>query len=356
MPVEGIRCPGCGEPGVQEYKTNTFICPSCDHIFKYIDPTRTSVEVDVAPQFCEEGCGNPIKYKCALCGKMVCEGHGEKAKVLLVRRVFADGYGGGRDLVKTTVPELQQAWCLTCSQAMATVDTVRYTALALQDSVFGVRQDAVRALQRIGDPSAVPYLIQALEHSNLGARELGVFGDLSAVPALIKAVSRYDGNAEASEALGKIGDPSAVPALIDTLGARRWEARLRAAEALGKFGDPSAVPALVQVFGSAEEGHYHGSGTVRGAAVTALMKIGTPAVPALVEVLKNSDHYVRDCAAEALGEIGDTSAVPYLIDAMKQYQMNYYVEGALRKIGDPKGMAALSKAEKMWAKRKQFKG
>lgn len=354
MALEQIKCSNCGSNDVMEMKANTYACRACETIFKYQDPNRS--EVAVTPQFCEEGCGNPIKYKCALCGKMVCEGHGEKAKVLLARRALQH-VGGQTEFSSTTVPELQQAWCLSCSGNMSNEDAAAYIVLALQDKV---RDYAALALKEIGDPSAlphlaqalndtspnsrtfqhyailaivhiggpsaVPYLIQALEHSNAGARELGELGDPSAVPALIQAVNRY-GNPDASKALGKFGDLSAVPALINCLKHSDWGSRRAAAEALGKFGDPSTVPALIQVLGSAEEGSYYGPGSVREAATEALVAIGTPAVPALVEALKEDNNYPR-----------------------------VLVVVALEKIGDPQGMAAVAKAQKRWAKRKEYKG
>jgi HEAT repeat protein len=48
-----------------------------------------------------------------------------------------------------------------------------------------------------------------------------------------------------------------------------------------------------------------------------LITIGKPAVPALINALKNGTDGVRSSAANALGTIGDISAVPALIDALK---------------------------------------
>ena len=137
---------------VVELKPNTYACHACESIFKYVDPTRT----EVAPQFCQEGYGNPIKYKCTLCGKMVCEGNGEKAKVLLSRWAFTD-QPQQQYLSKTQVTELQQAWCLECFNNMSDSDKTKNVALILKDADINVRLNAVRALGQIGGPSAVPY-------------------------------------------------------------------------------------------------------------------------------------------------------------------------------------------------------
>jgi HEAT repeat protein len=48
------------------------------------------------------------------------------------------------------------------------------------------------------------------------------------------------------DALGKIGDPQALPALLEALKDENGYVRRAAAEALGEIGDPQAVPALLE--------------------------------------------------------------------------------------------------------------
>jgi HEAT repeat protein len=50
--------------------------------------------------------------------------------------------------------------------------------------------------------------------------------------------------------------------------------------------------------------------------VEALVKIGAPAVPHLIQALGDRDRGVRAAACRALGEIGDGQAVPPLIQAL----------------------------------------
>lgn len=52
---------------------------------------------------------------------------------------------------------------------------------------------------------------------------------------------------KAMDALVKLGDPEAVPRLIEALKSDRWDMRWTAAEALGKLGDPRAIGALQSV-------------------------------------------------------------------------------------------------------------
>jgi bilin biosynthesis protein len=46
------------------------------------------------------------------------------------------------------------------------------------------------------------------------------------------------------------------------------------------------------------------------------VRIGAPAVPALIQALGDSDRDVRRAAAEALGKLGDPQAVSPLIQAL----------------------------------------
>ena len=104
----------------------------------------------------------------------------------------------------------------------------------------------------------------------------------------------------AERALEQIGDPQAVPLLIQALGDSDWLVRNAAAEALGRIGDPQAIPALMQALGDSEWG-------VREAAVEALGQIGTPqAIPALMQALGDSEKWMRAVAAKALGKLVDS--------------------------------------------------
>jgi len=49
----------------------------------------------------------------------------------------------------------------------------------------------------------------------------------------------------------------------------------------------------------------------------ALVRIGSPSVPVLIQRLKDEDSDVRKAACSALGKLGDPSAIPALIEALK---------------------------------------
>ena len=85
---------------------------------------------------------------------------------------------------------------------------------------------------------------------------------------------------------------------------------------------------------------------VRRAAAEALGAVGDPqAIPALIKALGNDGGAVRSAAAEALGAIGDPQAIPALIQALgdSDRDVRRAAAEALGKLGDPKAVPALKK-------------
>jgi len=257
----------------------------------------------------------------------------------------------------------------------------------IRDWDGGVRRAAAEALGKLGDPQAVPHLIQAL--GDWSVREAAAEALLKigtpAVPAL--SVRAHAGEDAAHNALQALGHPAldlpqavaqvaaqgawgvliralpndkvheavaglgtlAVPALIQALGDRDEDVRCAAAEALAKIGTP-AVPALIQALGDSDN-------SVRRAACEALGAIGDPqAVPHLIQALGDSDRNVRRAACEALGTIGDPQAVPHLIQALgdNYNDVRGAAAGALGAIGDPQAVPHLIQAlgDRAWWVRK----
>ena len=124
-----------------------------------------------------------------------------------------------------------------------------------------------------------------------------------------------------ADALIKIGKP-AVPYLIKALNKRYDDGmRARAAHALGEIGDPSAIKALTEALkDKLFDVHYE--------AGLALAKIGKLAVPYLIKALKGRSEIQRQYAADALGEIGDPSAIKALTKALED--KSYSVQGSAR--------------------------
>jgi HEAT repeat protein len=108
----------------------------------------------------------------------------------------------------------------------------------------------------------------------------------------------------------KIGDPAAVPALMQALD--KNISTFTIVEALGKLQNPIAVPRLVKVL------KYANSGFIRSEAANSLGLIrSSAAVPYLVDALsdiegrfdRSSAKKVCDIAAEALISIGTKEAL-----------------------------------------------
>jgi hypothetical protein len=195
------------------------------------------------------------------------------------------------------------------------------------------RQEAAITLEENIGPSgeaAVPVLIEALKErdvvlSSRAASALGKIGPAAraVAPALIATLQDKDRDfitrANAARALGQIRADvkTVVPVLLEALADKDRDVRTRAAEGLGHIGPAAreAIPALRQALQKAR-GDLFLAPTI----VSALGRMGEPAVPALIDALQSNQEFVRETAAKALGEIGPQArgAVPSLIEMLKK--------------------------------------
>ncbi len=210
---------------------------------------------------------------------------------------------------------------------------------ALKDPYKEVRSVALRSLAHIADERSLPLLVKELPQ--MVNPEAGVFistlknamirmGE-SLLPTLLPQLETYDARTLCLvvDSLGEIGSKEAIASLIPLLAHPDPEVRARTAKALGKINDPSTIPDLL---GMKEEpvwyvrlqvcrslgllGDFRGidfltkrlideNWQVRAAAAEALLKIGPPALSAIVEMLKeNKDRYAREQIAEELQRSG----------------------------------------------------
>ena len=175
----------------------------------------------------------------------------------------------------------------------------------LEDGSNTVRRAAVQALGRIGNPEAVEPLIHALADRNPGVQitaveALGELGDARAAGPLCKAVEqgyfKEDAYLSALKSLGQIGDPQAAPVLIRALSVKAAVVQRTAAAALVSIPTLEAVDALVPLL------NYENN--TASAAGEALLKIGAPAVPALVRALDVHSWPLRRRVAVLLHRLG----------------------------------------------------
>ncbi len=191
---------------------------------------------------------------------------------------------------------------------------------ALEDSDWAIRWAVVEALAWIGNPAAVPPLIEQLDDPNWTVRV-----------AVIRA-------------LMEIGDLRAVTGIAKMLADPKDLVREAAAEALGELGDPAAAAALVNAVSDPEE-------FVRLAALRAIGKLGYEnAVPTLINALDDSSSHIRWMAATALENIASEAAVPALIASLEDYDGPYWEDSkvcdvaarALERIGTPQALDAVA--------------
>jgi HEAT repeat protein len=212
-----------------------------------------------------------------------------------------------------------------------------------------VREKSAEALGLIGDPTATPYLIIALENDpdedvrSKAAYALGEIGDPKGVNSLINALSdrSWAVRKQSANSLGNIGGKEATDPLIDALEDRDWHVRKYAAVALGKLKDERAIPTLLESLNDEDS-------DVRWKAESGLVKIGEKAVEPLIELISTKDWQLRARAVEVLGKIGDDRAIKPLIKIItpgKYWDQHRQVRGktaeALGKIGDHEALNAL---------------
>lgn len=165
-------------------------------------------------------------------------------------------------------------------------------------------------LWKNGDSSARHRVLRRL--ARLGPQASG------AVPAMITGLKDPDSTIrwESAEDLHRIGPAAnaAVPALTTALRDSESAVRDAAARALmtTKPAPKEVIPALVASLHAAPDRRCP-------MAVHVLGTLGEPAVPVLIDLLKDSDPTLRSMAREALGQIGPAakSSLPALVEALR---------------------------------------
>ncbi len=155
--------------------------------------------------------------------------------------------------------------------------------------VTGDHYYAAHVLREIGDPRAVPALIEMLHGDSLNyqaAIVLGHLGDKRAVPHLHKMASDFPKQRLwAGYGLAGLGEPEGFDMLEEVVNSdsQRWTHRRHAVRALGEFGHRKAVPTLVRAL---KDEHVN----IRVSAARALGAIGDPAaLDALIEALNDTE-------------------------------------------------------------------
>jgi HEAT repeat protein len=193
---------------------------------------------------------------------------------------------------------------------------------ALRDDNFNVRQQALRALIKIG-PAAAEALAQALSSDDAGIRltaeealvALGPDAE-AAVPivaALAKPRATSASRKTALRILSAIGSEAALPTLVAALSDKSQTIQLLALAALKRLG-PAASPAIDDLLAN-----LSGSASTRRYVIQALADIGDAALPALVRVARNPTLKldVRRTAIQRLAEQKSPAATRALAEGIR---------------------------------------
>lgn len=178
-----------------------------------------------------------------------------------------------------------------------------------------VREEAVQALSGLTDARTILPLIRSLDDDSLFVRRA------------------------AAEALGKTNSQKAINPLIKALTEDERCVREAAAEALGHLGE-IAIPDLIHSLKNEDW-------RVRIGSLIAL-RVSTGHISNIDQILillSDESPYVRREAVKTLGRIGDSSILPYLIQATKDKDSGVRLRAvrAMVKLGEPKDIIPVLK-------------
>ncbi len=208
----------------------------------------------------------------------------------------------------------------------------------LSDSDEGVRAAACDALGKVGNPAAIPYLLPMLHNTpnvhRVAIGAIALIADRSGEQALIQALQNpnedNEARAQAATGLGKIATPEAIAALVKALTDYDLKVELAAVSGLARAGLP-AVPALLEALKQPDA-------RLRLRAAQALAGIQTQqADTGLIALLHDKDPQVRVEAARALGFEGNAPAVQPLVQLLgdRNGDVAEAASNALAAIGAP---------------------
>jgi len=181
---------------------------------------------------------------------------------------------------------------------------------------------AVDTLVKIGKP-AIPFLIEAMKKEDGGAcgtaaSVLSKMGE-PGFKALLEFTAKNKRWVfpETVTSIGEFNDKRAIPVLKDILKdtSLSFDSRAESGVVLSRLGDTTAVTVLLKMLEDKESPYYE---VARHNVIIALGKIRDKrATEKLIEMLQHDkDSFVRGVAADALGLIGNKSAVGSLENAL----------------------------------------
>lgn len=192
----------------------------------------------------------------------------------------------------------------------------------LKSHKASTRANAALKLGRLGNVAAIRWLEESLGDS-------------------ISIVRCYS-----ASALGELNDPRALTLLVSSLNDPDDQVYGHVASALHRIGNDQAISVLVNEVLQQENRR-------RSIATNNLIKIGQPAVPALIDGFNNSSGKTRAYFLKALGKIDDKGGLELFRNALNDdvYDVFWVATAIQRTIRDPKAipiMVALLDHEDPW--------
>jgi twitching motility protein PilT len=186
-----------------------------------------------------------------------------------------------------------------------------------------IRIAVLEAAESIGSEDVVPLVVQALSHKQLPVRTkaadvlaaLGQSGKIDPARTIIWLLRSRDVNVRrlAVEIAAKIRDGKGdlAPRLLRFLRDEDWWVRERVIDALVEMSGKALTPHLVEYLKDPSD-------VVRRYAIGGLRRLADArALGALVRsAMGDEDWWCRELAIEAVAELGDPRAIPYLLDIL----------------------------------------
>jgi len=310
-----------------------------------------------------------------------------------MRRLVEIG-GPAVDLLIPALGDEETRWLASGALINIGTPAVRKTVLAVRDPDPAVRRGALFILQQLEVASAAPSIqgaladpdttvqvqaIRALAHfRGEGALRLVLARVESPAPAVrdaaIDALARFGGEAipslgdllgqgraetraAAVRALGSVGTPEALGLVRSSLMDRSPLVRFYACQVLGESADAASAPALVRLLSDPDPSVREAAGEACSRmpeaaenALFTLLREGTvlqkieaatvarkaryrPAVPLLVEAVRDPSHEVCLSAAAALMVISDPASVEALVNGLRDPKIRWVCVIGLRQLG-----------------------
>ncbi len=193
---------------------------------------------------------------------------------------------------------------------------------AMGDASWRIRKEAVNTLIAVPISADIMEELIAMlrDPDNAGLRNSAVEAlerlGVRAVPVLCRHLTDLDHDVRKFiiDILGSIGAAESVPLLIQALDDSDPNVCAAAAENLGKIADERAVAPLLQALEKTDE-------WLRYTILEALVKIGKEVPMAAIAPLA-SENLLKKAVFDCLGAVGDSTALPLLVEGLKERVRN----------------------------------